>query len=337
MNNNLYSMRNSFLAASLLLLGGGSVLAQTNPRPLTLDEYQKAKTFVVKDLDTETYVKFESAYILDRYEARKPYFITGDDGLKKRIDLYKLVAKTGMQEIGTMVFYTNEKGKRYQALLPDFTADGKVWERYFEDIHAIDKEEKNFVLKLSYVLSKEMSFQQYKNLNQGKDLHAEAGHYGSDICFPGHQLVALADGSHRPLRDIQPGDQILTLNAATRQPATSEVRELVAHAAKNYALTRLEVIAVREQTSRTATHAQLTSQVLEATPNHPLQTSAGQKPAGEVELGEQLLCLNPATQAYEPYTVLRKHEYGGGEQAVYNLVVDSDNAFVLNGVMVLQK
>ena len=330
-------MRNSFLAASFFLLGSGPVLAQTNPRPLTLDEYQKAKSFSIKDLDTESYVKFENAYILDRYEARKPYFITGDDGLKKRIDLYKLVAKTGMQEIGTMIFYTNEKGKRYQALLPDFTADAKVWEKYFEDIHTIEKEEKNFVLKLSYVLSKEMSFQQYKNLNQGKDLHAEAGTYGSDICFPGHQLVALADGSHRPLRDIQPGDQIIFLDATTRQPAVSEVQELVAHAAKNYVLTRLEVIAVREQVRREATHAHLSSQVLEATPNHPLQTENGPKPAGEVELGEQMLCLNPTTQAYEPYTVLRKHEYAGGEQPVYNLVASGGNSFMLNGVLVLQK
>lgn len=330
-------MRNSLLTASLLLLGSGPVLAQTNPRPLTLDEYQKAKTFQIKDLDAETYVKFENAYILDRYEARKPYFITGDDGLKKRIDLYKLVAKTGMQEIGTMIFYTTEKGKRYQALMPDFTADAKVWERYFEDIHAIDKEEKNFVLKLSYVLSKEMSFQQYKNLNQGKDLHAEAGHYGSDICFPGHQLVALADGSHCPLREVQPGDQLLTLDATTQQPAVAEVREVVIHATKNYALTRLEVVAVREQVNHAATHAHLTSRVLEATPNHPLPTPAGQKPAGEVEIGEQLLCLNPATQQYEPYTVLRKQECAGGEQPVYNLVASNDNAFLLNGVLVLQK
>jgi hypothetical protein len=330
-------MRNSFLAAGLFLLGSSAALAQTNPRPLTLDEYQKAKGFQIKDLDAESYVKFENAYILDRYEARKPYFITGDDGLKKRIDLYKLVAKTGMQEIGTMVFYTNEKGKRYQALLPDFTADGKVWEKYFEDIHAIDKEEKNFVLKLSYVLSKEMSFQQYKNLNQGKDLHAEAGHYGSDICFPGDQLVALADGSHKLLRDMQPGDQVVTLDATTRQPITAEVQELVAHSAKNYALTRLEVIAVREQVSSTATHAHLTSQVLEATPNHPIQTQTGSKPASEVEVGEHLLCFNANTQAYEPYTVVRTREYAGGEQPVYNLVASGGDSFMLNGVLVLQK
>ncbi|WP_083326263.1 hypothetical protein [Hymenobacter coccineus] len=330
-------MRNSLLAAGWLLLGGsGGALAQTNPRPLTLDEYTKAKAFQIKDLDAESYVKFDNAYILDRYEARKPYFITGDDGLKKRIDLYKLVAKTGMQEIGTMVFYTTETGKRYQALLPDFTADGKVWEKYFEDIHAIDKQEKNFVLKLSYVLSKEMSYQQFKNLNQGKDLHAEAGTYGSDICFPGHQLVALADGSHRPLHAIQPGDQILTLDPVTHQPASAEVQELVAHAAQNYALTRLDVVAVRAQVGPNATHAHLTSQVLEATPNHPLPTRTGPKPAGEVALGDEILCLNAATGLYEPHTVLRTREYAGGVQPVYNLVA-SGNSFLLNGVLVLQK
>jgi len=56
-------------------------------RALTMEEYTKAKTFKVKDLDNDTYVKFDNTYVLDRYEMRKPYFITGDDGLKKRIDL----------------------------------------------------------------------------------------------------------------------------------------------------------------------------------------------------------------------------------------------------------
>ncbi|GAC1370029.1 MAG: hypothetical protein NVS3B25_15790 [Hymenobacter sp.] len=330
-------MRPSFLAAGLLLLNAKGALAQVNPRPLTLDEYQKAKAFLIKDLDAESYVKFDNAYVLDRYEARKPYFITGDDGLKKRIDLYRLVAKTGMQEIGTLIFYTTETGQRYQALLPDFTADGKVWERYFEDIHAIDKVEKNFVLKLAYVLSKEMSFQQFKNLNQGKSLPAEAGTYGSDICFPGHQLVALADGSHRPLRDIRPGDRVLTLDPQTRQPGSTEIQELVAHPAQNYALTRLEVVTARAQPSRFGHDAQLSSQVLEATPNHPLPTRTGPKPAGEVTLGEEIIGFNAATRAYEPYTVLRKQEYAGGEQPVYNMVASSGTTFLLNGVMVLQK
>lgn len=49
-------------------------------------------------MDAESYVKFDNVCILDHYEARKPYFITGDDGMRKWIDLYKLVAKTGMEK-----------------------------------------------------------------------------------------------------------------------------------------------------------------------------------------------------------------------------------------------
>ncbi|MBP1652289.1 MAG: Hedgehog/intein hint domain protein, partial [Bacteroidetes bacterium] len=134
-------------------------------RPIRTDEYDRAKTFTVKDLDNDTYVKFNNAYVLDRYEMRKPYIITGDDGLKKRIDLYRLVAKDSMMDIGTVIFYTNEKGTLYTAVLPLFNSNPEIWNKYFEDIHAIDKVEKNYVLKLSYVLSREFSFQLYKSMN----------------------------------------------------------------------------------------------------------------------------------------------------------------------------
>src|SRR5215210_4484099 len=137
-------MRKFFLPC-FLLLGIISTSAQDaakRARALTMQEYDKAKTYAIKDLDKDTYAKFDNAYILDRYEMRKPYFITGDDGNKKRIDLYKLVAKDGMQDLGTLVFYTNEKGKIYTALQPNFTADRQVWNRYFNDIDSINKVEK---------------------------------------------------------------------------------------------------------------------------------------------------------------------------------------------------
>ncbi|MGZ3874817.1 MAG: hypothetical protein ACXVJD_17995, partial [Mucilaginibacter sp.] len=122
-------MRNLLLTFSifLIILTAKAQQASVNPRPLTMAEYDKALTYSIADPDKDTYVKFDNAYVLDRYEGRKPYFITGGDGLKKRIDLYKLIAKDGMQEIGLMVFYTSETGKKYQALVPDFTADAKVW------------------------------------------------------------------------------------------------------------------------------------------------------------------------------------------------------------------
>jgi hypothetical protein len=308
-----------------------------NPRPLTMDEYTKAQTYVVADLDKDTYVKFDNAYVLDRYEARKPYFITGDDGLKKRIDLYRLVAKEGMQEIGLMVFYTNEKGKLYKALVPDFTADGKVWEKYFTDIDNINKEEKNFILKLSYVLSKEMAFQQYKVLNNGKDMKDEAATYGTDICFPGDEEVTLANGSKKLLNTIKPGDEVVSIDPATKATSIVKVKELTTHDAKNYALTRLVLVAGITKNTAAGQMVSLSSKVLQATPNHPMMTKDGNVKMGQIAEGQEVLCLNENTGQYEAFTVIQKTEKGGGIQKVYNIVADGGSTLLMNGVMVMQK
>jgi hypothetical protein len=302
-----------------------------NPRPLTLEEYEKAKTFEIKDLDKETYVKFDNVYILDRYEAKKPYFITGDDGLKKRIDLYKLLAKTGMQELGLMIFYTNETGKVYKALLPNFTAAGPVWEHYFEDIHSIDKEEKNFVLKLSYVLSKEVGFQLFKAINQGKDMSKESATYGNDICFPGDQLVNMEDGSKKLLNELKAGDKIITVEEGISK--TIQVKKLIEHDAKNYAVTELVMISAKELKEN---EILLSGKLLRATPNHPMATLSGNKEIGKIMEGESLLCFNEATNAYEAYIVINRTEFAGGIQKVYNIEADG-NSFMMNDVIVLQK
>ena len=120
-------MYKKILCAALLICVVLSGMAET-PKGLTIEQYQKAKTFIVKDLDNDTYVKFDNnTFVLDRYEGKKPYFITGDDGMKKRIDLYSLIAKGDGSTLGTMIYYTNEKGKLYVACLPNISADGKVW------------------------------------------------------------------------------------------------------------------------------------------------------------------------------------------------------------------
>lgn len=322
---------------TLTLLLAGSVYisrAQTvTPRPLTMAEYTKAKTFSIADLDKDTYVKFENAYVLDRYEGRKPYFITGSDGLKKRIDLYKLVAKEGMQEIGTMVFYTNEKGKLYKALVPDFTADAKVWEQYFLDIDNINKIETNFILKLSYVLSKEFSFQQYKLLNGGKDMKEESATYGNDICFPGDEMVTMANGIKKLLKDVKSGDEVITVDPATKVSSAVKVKELTTHDAKNYALTKLVLISAQVN----GQNIKLNSKVLQATPNHPMLTKQGNQKIGEIDLGQDVLCLNEQTGKYESFTVLLKSEQAGGTQKVYNIVADGGSTVIMNGVMVMQK
>jgi hypothetical protein len=323
-----------FLAGSIYLSNAQTAV---NPRPLTMDEYNKAQSFTIADLDKDTYVKFENAYVLDRYENRKPYFITGSDGLKKRVDLYKLVAKEGMQEIGLMVFYTNEKGKLYKTLVPDFTADGKVWEKYFLDIDNINKVETNFILKLSYILSKEMSFQQYKLLNGGKDMKEEAATYGNDICFPGDEMVTMANGDKKMLKAIKSGDEVITVDPVTNKSSAVKVRELTVHDAKNYALTRLVLVSAGVKNTNAGQLISLNSKVLQATPNHPMLTRQGNHKMGEIKEGQEVLCLNEQTGKYEAFTVLQKTEQGGGIQKVYNIVADGGSTLLMNGVMVMQK
>ncbi|MBD3749422.1 MAG: hypothetical protein IE931_07995 [Sphingobacteriales bacterium] len=308
--------------------------AQTvNPRPITLDEYEKAKTFSISDLDNDTYVKFENTYLLDRYEGKKPFFITGDDGYKKRIDLYKLIAKDGLQELGLMVFYTNETGKIYKTIVPNFTAEGKVWEKYFEDIHAIDKVEPNFVLKLSYVLSRELSYQQYKNINGGKEIKDEHATYGNDICFPGEQLVMLHNGSQKMLKDIKSGDEIISVNPETKKIEVAKVKELTSHQAKDYALTQLTLVKDEIKGNEVFLYAK----VIKATPNHPMKTNVGDQKIGEIQVGETVLCLNNETGKIDAFKVIIHQNLTEGSQKVYNIVADAGSTLMLNGVMVKQK
>ncbi|HEY0244781.1 MAG TPA: Hint domain-containing protein [Mucilaginibacter sp.] len=325
-----------FTICTLYTAGICQAQKTVNPRPLTMAEYDKALTYTIADLDKDTYVKFDNAYVLDRYEGRKPYFITGSDGLKKRIDLYKLVAKEGMQEIGLEVFYTSETGKKYTAVVPDFTADAKVWDKYFNDIDNINKVEKNFILKLSYVLSKEMAFQQFKVLNNGKDMKDEAATYGNDICFPGDEEVTMSNGAKKLLKDVKSGDEVITVNPVTHLSAATKVKELTTHEAKNYALTQLVLVAAKQINTANGINVALNTKVLKATPNHPMMTKDGSFKMGDITIGQQILCLNDKGK-YETFTVLQKSEQGGGVQKVYNIVADGGSTVLMNGVMVMQK
>jgi hypothetical protein len=325
-------MKSILFAACLLLAGTSVVCAQDTAanRALTMDEYQKARTFAVGDLDKDTYIKIENTYILDHSGFGKPYFITGDDGKKKRIDLYKLILKDGRVELGTMIYYTTEGGKRYTACMPGYKVDAKVWGKYFEDIHAIDKEEPFYVLKLSYVLSKELGFQLYRagTGGAGTAVSREAGTYGNDICFPGEMEVMMAGGGRKLLSEVRAGDVVVTVDPATHQAKAVTVKALTVHAAKNYALTRLMLLSAIEN----GRDVVLSSKVLEATPNHPM---AGGKTAGELVVGDKILCADG--QGYRTFTVWDKTEAAGGMRPVYNIVAGGGSTLILNGVMVMQK
>jgi hypothetical protein len=331
-------MKCILLSLGLLVAGAGVLRAQdtTGGRALTLAEYKKSITFFVKDLDKDTYVKFDNTYVLDKSGFGKPYFITGDDGQRQRIDLYKLILKEGRVELGTMIFYSTAAGRRYGICMPGYKADTSVWRKYFEDIHSIEKDEPFFVLKLSYVLSKELGFQLYRAANglQGGAVDREAGTYGNDICFPGGMRVTMADGRDKAVSEVRPGDEVVTVDPVTQVRRSVVVKELTVHAVKNYAITRLMLVAAVARGDR---DVRLSSRVLEATPNHPMMTATGERKVGELVVGDKVVCLDERTGHYLGYEVWDKTESAGGMQPVYNIVAGSGSTFIMNGVMVMQK
>lgn len=307
------------------------------PRPITMEEYELAHTFEVSDLDTDTYVKVgDGDYILDRYELRRPIFITGDDGVQKRVDIYKLVEHENLVELGLLFFYTNENDEVFKALMPNYTADGEVWERYFEDIHAIDKVEKEYVLKLSYVMSRELSFQMFKNM-QGGEFVEEDATYGSDICFPGDQMVELADGGLKQMKDIVPGDKILTHDPASNSQTMTTVDELLAHTPSNYAITKLTLMHSERSEQTDGVFVDLSIKELKATPNHPMTTSAGEMEISMVEIGDEILSWNEKDHAYQLYMVVNSREITEGDQPVYSIKASDESPIKINGVLVRQK
>jgi hypothetical protein len=177
-----------------------------------------------------------------------------------------------------------------------------------------------------------MAFQQYKNLNGGKEVDEHAT-YGNDICFTGDQMVSMTNGQSKLLKDVKSGDQILSYNSQTQQEIVIEVKELLVHTAQNYAITQLTLI----KETIIGSNILLQSKIIKATPNHPMKTSLGDKKMGEIAIGDGVLCLNKATGKMEEYQVLLQKEFTEGKQKVYNIEANTGTTLLLNGVMVKQK
>lgn len=333
MTKKIAFMLSILIAPVLLMAQSGS----DAPRPITMEEYELAQTFDVSDLDSDTYVKVgDGDYILDRYELRRPIYITGDDGVQKRVDIYKLVEHENLDELGLLFFYTNEENEVFKALLPNYTADGEVWEQYFEDIHSIDKTEQNYVLKLSYVLSRELSFQMFKNMEDGEFVDEDAT-YGSDICFPGDQLVELTDGRVKHMKDVLPGDRIMTHDPVSNSRKVTTIDELVAHIPSNYAITKLTLMHADRSELPDGIYIDLSIKELKATPNHPMTTSEGDIEIGRIKAGDEILGWNDRENAYRTYTVLNTREITEGIQPVYSIKASDESPIKVNGILVRQK
>ncbi len=314
-----------------------SAVAQDKARGLTLEEYRKVKTFGISDLEGETYVKFDNAYVLDRYEMRPPYVFKYSDGIERRIYLYRLLDNKTKASLGMVVIYfTPGDKKKFNVCIPNPQADKAVWARYIDDLKEYNAMEKGFGSAFSYVTSREMAVL----AGGGAGTTASTGSKTDfDVCFPAFAVVTMADGRLLPISQVRAGDQVASYNTETGTYETATVQEVEVHDQQLYGINTVFLSRVELFASLNADMGG-GSQMLEATPNHPVWTRSGIKPLGNLAAGEVLTGQNPDG------TFARWQVMGVGNPAaagaayftdkVYNLVT-SRPAYLVNQMVVYTK
>jgi hypothetical protein len=321
-----------FITTSGLLTETFAQETKTENRSLTLEEFNKVKTFIPKNLDQDTYVKFENAYILDRYQMKPPYVFKYSDGIERKIYLYKLMDNKTKKELGMIAYYhTPGNSKTISLCIPTPNAPKEVWARYIDDLKEYGAQENGLLSAFSYVMSREMSTMFASGGGQATPVAGSATDY--DVCFPEEALVRMADGSERPIKEVHAGDEIAAFDAATGTLQTTRIQEVHTHADKVYTITSVLLISDEPTASM---NAYVPSVLLEATPNHPVYTSKGRKTLGTLEKGEYLYQYNSANGTFIKYEVMQVVTEARQVKKVYNLVTDKKN-FLINNTVVLDK
>jgi hypothetical protein len=301
-------------------------------RGITLEEYGKVKTFTFKNLDEDTYVKFENNYILDRYQMKPPYVFKYSDGIERRFYLYKLMDNKTKKELGMVaVYYLPATKKAINVCIPNATAQKEVWARYIDDLKELGAKENGLLSTYSYVLSKEMSA-----LSGGGAAQAvSTTSTDYDVCFPENALVMLPDGQEKPIHMIQAGDQIAAFDQASGKLIPTTVMEVKSHEDNMYALTSVELLK-EELTASIFMGSLAVNYTVEATANHPVMTDKGRKTMSQLTTGDNLYVYDSIHGTITSLKVAKVTQNIRKAPKVYNLVTTNKN-YLVNKTVVLDK
>lgn len=303
-------------------------------RGITLEEYAKVKSFTFKNLDEDTYVKFDNSYILDRYQMKPPYVFKYSDGIERRFYLYKLMDNKTKKELGMVVVYhLPAEKKTINLCIPNATAGKEVWARYIDDLKELGAKENGLLSTYSYVLSKEMSVLAGGSSAQAVSAAGGAGDY--DVCFPENAMIMLPDGQEKPIHAIQAGEQVAAFDQATGKLISTTVVEVETHAEKMYNLTSV-VLFKEELTASVFMGGLSVNYMVEATANHPVMTDKGRKTMDQLTAGDNLYVYDGINGSVNLLKVMQVTHNIRKAPKVYNLVTAKKN-YLVNRTVVLDK
>lgn len=249
--------------------------AQDNQRGITLAEYAKVKTVVLKNVEKKTYIR-EQGFIFDRPE-EKGFSFNLNDGIERKIYLYHIMEGATTKNIGSLAVFTMQ-GKQISLTIPNKLASNDVWTQYLNDLKTGNKTADGLAVCVAFILS------------QGKTevIKDSTTEDTNDVCFPAETFINLIDGSEKAIAEVKIGDTVTGIH-------NSKVVRVDFHEG-NFQLNR---ILVRPNGQAwVSTHLKGGLIALEATQNHPVLTLTGKKPVGQLKKGDWLFVRDAVSGRY---------------------------------------
>lgn len=287
--------------------------AQDNQRGITLAEYTKVKTVVLKNVEKKTYIR-EQGFIFDRPE-ESLFSFNLNDGIERKIYLYHIMDGISSKNIGSLAVFTMQ-GKQINLAIPNKLAPNDVWTQYLNDLKASNKAADGLAVCIAFMFSKGVT-------EITKDSTLEET---NDLCFPTETFINLADGNEKPIAEVKIGDSV-----------TGIVPGKVVQVDFHEGTFHLNRILVRPNGQAwVSTHLKDGLIALEATQNHPVLTLMGKRTVGQLKKGDWLFVRDAVSGRYLTAEIAKIEINARTVSQVFNLKTEG-GTYEAESIIVLDK
>ena len=166
--------------------------------------------------------------------------------------------------------------------------------------------------------------------NKGNIIWKGETHYS---CFPANTSITLIDNSTLSIKDIKKGMQILSYNANTKKTEFAIVKELEVHNNQQYSLTRITFI--NSAALYTSSNNDIELLQIEGTENHPILTTNGYKPLGNITENDKILYFFD-NEIIECSILQIENNYKTVNE-VFNIKLENGNSYIINNTIASPK
>ncbi|TAH25767.1 MAG: hypothetical protein EAZ07_06230 [Cytophagales bacterium] len=299
---------------------------------ITTQECLLLKNYKFKDLEKDTYLKLDNGFVLDRFEMKPPYVFNFSDGMERKIFLFKISDSKDKKDLGLLAVYKNSKTtKSYNLYIPNALSDKVVWGMYIDELKDADKLEYGFSSTVAFVLGKELS--SLMGAGGAGALSSKSDEY--EFCFPENAMVMLNNKTEVPISKINKKDILISYKGEQPKLKFTKVNKLIVH----HGIFDISKVILQPKESIFASVIDIAFETteIEATNNHPIFTTKGQRKLGNIEEGDVVICFESATNSFKEFVVVKTMRNYRKVDAVYNIRTEHNSNYLINKTVVLPK